>query len=237
MAPPQRSKLRQGVEPCRFECNGKDDAERRRQNKGSGNGETKANRALIVSGSRRLPRRETLVLWADDGLRPAQAGSARPIQGNFMDMPDRKPELQCESQQRKPRAETAWYRSNALDHSFRCSRPNLSPTPLPIGNHYRGAHQVALAKLHRGYARVRGLERDRRRPRCERDINDFGQRHLAMVRSLVIAPAQMHPHALWRDRGERMVQRLDMESDPVAEFLDRQVGILDVPAPSPSRGS
>ena len=71
-----------------------------------------------------------------------------------MDMPDRKPELQCESQQRKPRAETAWYRSNALDHSFRCSRPNLSPTPLPIGNHYRGAHQVALAKLHRGYDAV-----------------------------------------------------------------------------------
>jgi hypothetical protein len=28
--------------------------------------------------------------------------------------------------------------------------------------------------LHRGYARVRGLERDRRRPRCERDINDLG---------------------------------------------------------------
>ena len=116
MAPPQQSKLRQGVEPCRFECNGKDDAERRRQNKGSGNGETKADRALIVRGSRRLPRRETLVLWADNGLCPAQAGSASPIEGNFMDMPNRKPELQCQSQQRKPRTETARYCSNAFDH-------------------------------------------------------------------------------------------------------------------------
>ena len=39
----------------------------------------------------------------------------------------------------------------------------------------------------------------------------------------------MHPHALRRDRGERMVQRLDMEPRPFTEFLDRQVGILDVP--------
>jgi len=79
-------------------------------------------------------------------------------------------------------------------------------------------------------ARVRSLELDRRWPRCKRDIDDLGEWHVAMVRPLVIAPAQMHPHALRRDRGERMIQRLDMEPRPFAEFLDRQVGILDVPA-------
>ena len=93
MAPPQQNELWQGGEACRFEYNGKDDAERRRQNKGSRNGETKADRALIVSGRRRLPRRETLVLRADDGRRPAQAGSVSPIQCNFMNMPARKPDL------------------------------------------------------------------------------------------------------------------------------------------------
>jgi len=36
-----------------------------------------------------------------------------------MDMPDRKPELQCQGQQGEPRAETARYRSNALDHPLR----------------------------------------------------------------------------------------------------------------------
>ena len=35
-------------------------------------------------------------------------------------------------------------------------------------------------------ARVRDLERDRRRPRCEGDIDDLGERHVAMVRSLGI---------------------------------------------------
>ena len=51
-----------------------------------------------------------------------------------------------------------------------------------------------------------------------------------MVRSLVIAPAQMHPRLLRRNRGQCMVQRRDMEPCPLAEFLDRQVGILDVPS-------
>jgi hypothetical protein len=60
-------------------------------------------------------------------------------------------------------------------------------------------------------ARVGSLERDRRRPRREDDIDDLGERHVPMVRSLVIAPAQMHPHALRRDRGQRMAQRLDVE--------------------------
>ncbi len=51
-----------------------------------------------------------------------------------------------------------------------------------------------------------------------------------MVRPLVIAPAQMQPCLLRRNRGQRMVQSRDMEPCPLAEFLDRQVGILDVPA-------
>ncbi len=36
---------------------------------------------------------------------------------------------------------------------------------------------------------------------------DIGQRHVAFVRCVVIAPAHMQPHALARDAGERAVQR------------------------------
>ena len=78
-------------------------------------------------------------------------------------------------------------------------------------------------------ARVGRLKRDRARPCQEHDVDDVGQRHVAVVRAFVIAPAQMHPHPLRRDPRQRMVQRLDMQPRPLAEFLDRQIGVLDVP--------
>jgi hypothetical protein len=46
-------------------------------------------------------------------------------------------------------------------------------------------------------ARVGSLER---RSRREHDINDLGERHVVMVRSLVIAPAQMQAGVRRRDR-------------------------------------
>ena len=119
-APRQQNGLRCGNEPCRSEDRGKDDRERYSENKGSRNGETEADRALIFRGRRRIPGRRTAVFRTNARLRRAQAGSMTPVQANFMDVSDREPELQCQSQQRKPRAETAWYGSNAPDHPRRC---------------------------------------------------------------------------------------------------------------------
>src|ERR1700722_12105372 len=62
---------------------------------------------------------------------------------------------------------------------------------------------------------VRRLERDRARPRQEDDVDDVGERHVTMMRPLVIAPAQMHSRLFRRDLRQRMVQRLDMQPRPL----------------------
>jgi hypothetical protein len=130
MTPRQQCGLPRDVEPCCLEDRRKDDGERYRENKGSRYGETEADRALIFFGSRRAPGWRIFVGQADDRFGPAQAGSVPPVRANFMDMSDSQPELQCQSQQRKPRAETAWYRSYPLDHSLRCLRTDPAATPL-----------------------------------------------------------------------------------------------------------
>ena len=81
-----------------------------------------------------------------------------------------------------------------------------------------------------GVARIGGLERDRARPRREHDVDDVGERHVAMMRTLVVAPAQMHAQLLGRDVGERVVERLDVQRGALAEFVEVEVGVLDVPA-------
>src|SRR5262245_39069348 len=119
MASRQQNGRRCGNEPCRFEERGNDDGERYRENKGSRNGETETDRAFIFCRSRRIPGRRTVVSGTDTRLRRAQAGGVPPVRANLMDMSDREPELQRQSQQRKPRAETARYGVNALDHCLR----------------------------------------------------------------------------------------------------------------------
>ena len=98
--------LRGRIKPRRFGDKGKDDEECRRKNKGSRNGETEANRALIFRGSRGIPGRRPFVGRA--GSEPFQAQSGNVPPANFMDMSDREPELRSQSQQCKPRAEAAW---------------------------------------------------------------------------------------------------------------------------------
>ena len=51
-----------------------------------------------------------------------------------------------------------------------------------------------------------------------------------MVRTFVVAPAQMHAQLLGRDVGERVVERGDVHAGTLAEFGEVEVGVLDVPA-------
>ena len=83
------------IEPRRFGDKGK--GECRRKNKGSRNGEPEANRALISRGCRRIPSRQRFAGWAGNGPFQAQSGNVPPA--NFMDMSDREPELQSQSEQ------------------------------------------------------------------------------------------------------------------------------------------
>ena len=48
-------------------------------------------------------------------------------------------------------------------------------------------------------ARVGRLEQDRLRPRLDRDVEHRGERDVVGVRPLVIAPADVQPHAVGRD--------------------------------------
>ena len=81
-----------------------------------------------------------------------------------------------------------------------------------------------------GMARIGGLQRDGVRPRLENDVDDVGERHVVMVRALVIAPAQMQADLLGRDVPGRVIERLDVQLDALAERLEIEVGVLDVPA-------
>ena len=81
-----------------------------------------------------------------------------------------------------------------------------------------------------GVARVGGFERDRVRPRREHDVDDVGERHVVVVRALVVAPAQMHAKLLGRDVAGGVIERLDVHADALAELLEVEVGVLDVPA-------
>ena len=51
-----------------------------------------------------------------------------------------------------------------------------------------------------------------------------------MVRTLVVAPAQVQPHLLRRDVAGRVIERRDVRADAAAKFLEVEIGILDVPA-------
>ncbi len=78
--------------------------------------------------------------------------------------------------------------------------------------------------------RVRGLERDRRRPRGQHDVERVGERDVAVVRPFVIAPAEVHAQLLGRNVGDRVVERLDVHLRLLAPLRKGEVGVLDVPS-------
>src|SRR5216684_5083847 len=81
-----------------------------------------------------------------------------------------------------------------------------------------------------GVARVSRLEREAARLGQEDHVDDVLERHVAMMRALVIAPAQMEAQLLRRDVGDGVVERLDVKPRLLAEILDAQMCVLDVPA-------
>jgi hypothetical protein len=51
-----------------------------------------------------------------------------------------------------------------------------------------------------------------------------------MMRTLVVAPAEMHADALCGNVRERGVERLDMFGGARSKLLQLEIGVLDVPA-------
>ena len=62
------------------------------------------------------------------------------------------------------------------------------------------------------------------------DIGNLAQRHVAVVRAGVVAPAQVHAQLLGGDVLERMVERGDVHADALAELFGRKVGELHMAA-------
>ena len=79
-------------------------------------------------------------------------------------------------------------------------------------------------------ARVGCLERDRHGAREEHDVDDPFERHVAVVGPFVVAPAQVHPQPIRRDVRSSVVEHLDVQPRLLAELVQRQVRVLDVPA-------
>src|SRR5207245_6206696 len=80
-----------------------------------------------------------------------------------------------------------------------------------------------------GVARVRRLELDRMRLRLPHDINDVLKRHVAVVRTGIVAPAQMHPDLSSRNVHERAVECLAVAFHPLAKTGALEVLKLRVP--------
>ena len=85
----------------------------------------------------------------------------------------------------------------------------------------------------------RGLaasKRDRGRPRLEHDVDDVGERHVAVVRALVVAPADVHAQLLGRDVAQRVVQRLDVQLAPRVRKSSRSTSANWMWRPMPRSG-
>ena len=61
-------------------------------------------------------------------------------------------------------------------------------------------------------------------------VDDVGERHVAMVGAGIIAPAHMHPQFLGRNVANGVIQRLDVELDELAELREAHVLVVNVPA-------
>ena len=58
----------------------------------------------------------------------------------------------------------------------------------------------------------------------QNQLDDLLERHVAMVRARVVAPAQVHAHAIRGNVRGRGVQHFDVLPRVLPEFLDRPVG-------------
>src|SRR6476660_8490059 len=76
--------------------------------------------------------------------------------------------------------------------------------------------------------RICGLERDRNRRCQEYDVEDVRKRHVAMVRTFIVAPAQVHSELFRGNIHDRMIEGLDVKLRAFAEVCEIQIGILDV---------
>src|SRR5262249_50243267 len=81
---------------------------------------------------------------------------------------------------------------------------------------HTGDKDLILRQLHLleelpfvGVARVGGFEGDPVWPGCKDDVDDVRQRHIVVVRTLVVAPAQMQAQLVRRNIGQGMIERLD----------------------------
>ena len=77
--------------------------------------------------------------------------------------------------------------------------------------------------------RVGRLDRDRRGPRAEHDVDHVGERDVAVMRAFVVAPTEMHTQPLGRDVRHRVIERLDVQLRLHAPFREVQVRVLNVP--------
>src|SRR4029079_7192554 len=77
-------------------------------------------------------------------------------------------------------------------------------------------------------ARVGGLERDRH-GFCRKDeVDDVGERHVALLRTFIVDPAKAHAQLFGRNACDGMIERLDVELRALAEFRQAPVRVLDV---------
>ncbi len=74
-----------------------------------------------------------------------------------------------------------------------------------------------------GMAGVRRLELNRMRLRLPQDVDDVLKRHVAVVGTGIVAPAQMHPDLSGRNVHERPVERLDVQFHPIAKTGEVEV--------------
>ena len=75
---------------------------------------------------------------------------------------------------------------------------------------------------------IGGFDADRLRARPEGDVDDFRQRQVVSVRSLVVAPADMQPHAVGRQTSRRSIERFDVALGDLTELVVAQVPVLIV---------
>ena len=102
-------------------------------------------------------------------------------------------------------------------------------------DHARDQH-FALGQFHilenRPFMRmawVGGLEREAARLGEKDGLDDVSERHVAMVRTFVISPAEVQAQPVRRDVLQRVIERFDVEPCLFAEFAEAQLGVLDVP--------
>jgi len=69
-------------------------------------------------------------------------------------------------------------------------------------------------------ARVCALERDRLRPRFDGDVEDASKRNVADMRTLEVSPAQVQPHAIFRNAFQRVIHGFDVHVGNRPEVVD-----------------